>query len=209
MEKSGSKTSQAIKDKCRLITPEFRVSFPHVFKPSAMKGAKPKYSIVMLFNKKQDLTPIKDAIRNAKIAAFGSNQKDWPKDLMSPVTDGDSVKLSKHEGYKGHWAIKASSMEENRPGVVNEEVEEIVNPADFYPGCFARAQVFARVWEFGGKQGIHFILDHVQKTKDGKSLTSRKSASEVFNPISDLDEDDDSSFSEEEDGDEEETHGFK
>ena len=190
------------KDKSRLLTPEFRVSYPHVFKPNSIKGSKPKFSVTMLFSKESDLSPIKNAIKEAKIAAFGPDKSDWPEDLASPVTDGDKPKYADKEGYKGHWAIKASTNEDQRPGVVDENVQPIVDPSKFYPGCFARAYVYAYVWEFGGKQGVGFILDHVQKTKDGKSFGGKKPADQVFTPVNsgaddsdaDVESDDDEDF---------------
>lgn len=181
----GKKEDSAAKDKCRTITPEFRVSYPHLWKPNAMKGSAPKYSVTMLFKKTQDLVAIKAVIKNAKIAEFGDDKANWPDDLESPVIDGDLPKYADKEGYKGCWVIKASSHEQARPTVVDANVDEIVNPADLYPGCYARAQVFARVWTHDetNRQGIHFILDHVQKTKDGKSFSGKKAASEVFSPL--------------------------
>ena len=195
MAKDKPKTD---KDKQRLITPTFRVSYPHVFKASGMKGAEPKFSITMLFPKNADLSGLKRAMKQAKIAQFGPDESDWPDDLESPVVDGDSKKHRDKEGYKGHWAIKASSNADSKPGLVDENAEPIVDAADFYPGCYARAYIFARVWEFGGKQGIHFILDHVQKMKDGKSFGGKKPIDQVFSPVnddgadSDADEDEDS-----------------
>jgi hypothetical protein len=178
------------KDKCRIVTPEFRVSYPHVFKPSVMKGTNnpPKYSITMLFPKDSDLTLIKTAIRDAKIAAFGAKEN-WPDNIMSPVEDGDKptrTGAARGEGYEGHWAIKASTNESQRPSVVDENVQPIIDQADFYPGCFARASVFAYVWEFpknSGRYGVGFILDHVQKLRDGESFGGKKPANEVFSPV--------------------------
>lgn len=178
-------------DNQRILTPEFRVSYPHLFKPNSIKGSAPKYSLTMLFKKTDDLSVIKLAIKHAKIAAFGPNKDTWPDNVESPVTDGDLPKYADKAGYAGHWAIKASSNEENKPGLVDEDVQAIIDPSQFYPGCYARAQVFARVWEFGGKMGVHFILDHVQKTKEGKSFGGKKGASEVFSPISRAAHDDD------------------
>ena len=170
----------------RILTPEFRVSYPHVFKPNAIKGSAPKYSVTMLFPKSADLSSIKLAMKHAKIAEFGPDKANWPAEMMSPVTDGDLPKYAQKEGYKGQWAIKATSNEISKPDVVDfPNANPIINPGDFYPGCYARAQVFARVWEFpegSGRYGTHFILDCVQKTKDGKSFSSKKSAKDVFNP---------------------------
>lgn len=178
------------RDLQRVTTPVFRVSFPHVFKPSAMKGGEPKYSVTMLFKKSQDLAGLKRAMKNAKIAEFGSKEN-WPERLDSPVSDGDE--FPDREGYAGHWIVKATTGADYKPTVVDEDVEEILNPGDFYPGCYAKAQIYARVWTFGKKQGVHFILDMVQKVKDGKPFGGKKAAKDVFAPIGRDEDDDDSS----------------
>lgn len=182
------------KDDCRIITPEFRVSFPHVFKAQAMPGTNnaPKFSVTMLFDKKQDLTAVKKAIRAAKIEKFGADEKKWPKVIKSPVQDGDGeAGMSKKkgepmEGYAGHWVIKASTNENQRPGIVDRNGEEILKESDFYAGCYARAYIYAYVWEFpkgSGKYGVGFILDHLQKLKDGKAFSGKKPVSEVFGAV--------------------------
>lgn len=186
----GKASKETASDTQRIITPMFRVSYPHVFKPNSIKGSDPKYSVTMLFPKSADLSVIKLAMKHAKIAEFGPKKENWPDDLESPVTDGDLPKYADKEGYKGHWAIKASSQESSKPGIVDADGEPIIDSADFYPGCYARAQLFARVWEFGNKQGIHFILDHVQKWKDGKTFSSKKDAKDVFSPIDNEDAND-------------------
>lgn len=185
----------------RIVTPPFRVSYPHLFKANAMKGSAPKYSVTMLFKKSEgdkakDLPEIMAAIRAAKISQFGKDKLNWPK-MASCITDGDDAKFADKEGYKGHWAIKASSIETSKPGLVDEELEPILEQALFYPGCYARAQVFARVWEFpegSGRHGVHFILDNVQKLKDGKPFGGKKSAKDAFGAgaVSDDDSDNDS-----------------
>lgn len=208
------KAAKTDKDLCRIITPEFRVSYPHLFKPNQVKPAdKPKYSITMLYPKDSDLTgqappvsngdgtfkpgparSLKEVIKNAKIAEFGPKEN-WPEGLESPVIDGDNPKFAEKEGYKGHWVIKAATSEDQRPTVVGPDMKPITDPAGIYPGCYARAYVYAYVWEYMGKQGVGFILDHVQKMKDGKSFASKKSVDHVFNPIGaaspDADGDDD------------------
>jgi len=178
-----STAKNKIQDQQRILTPEFRVSFPHLFKPSGFKNSTPKYSVTMLFPKGSDgVKLIQQAIRAAKIAEFGPDKSRWP-DIESCVVDGDNPKYADKEGYKGHWAIKAISNENSKPGLVDQNVEPILDQAKFYPGCYARAYVFARVWEFGGRYGVHFILDHVQKTKDGKSFSGKKPVEQVFQPI--------------------------
>lgn len=203
-------TSKVDKDLSRIITPKFRVSYPHVFKPQAAKpGDDLKYSITMLFPKDKDLMgqtvdgkprSIKEVLKNAKVATFGSKEN-WPEDLISPVTDGDNPKFADKEGYKGHWIIKASSNEDQKPGLVDNENIPITEVSDFYPGCYARAYIFAYTWEYMGKQGVSFILDHVQKLADGKSFGGKKPVEQVFSPISSEEDDHDTDDGDDDDMD--------
>jgi hypothetical protein len=192
------KANKVDKDLSRMITPEFRVSYPHVFKAQAVKPTdKPKFSITMLFPKDKKIVgttvdgtarSIIEVMKNAKIAEFGAKEN-WPVDddgnstLENPVTDGDDPKHKDKEGYKGHWVIKASTSEEQRPTVVGEDMTPMTDPTDFYPGCYARAYIYAYVWEYMGKQGVGFILDHVQKLRDGKSFGGKKPVEQVFSPV--------------------------
>lgn len=186
-----------ITDKQKVVTPEFRVSFPHLFKAQAMPGTanKPKFSISMLFEKDTDLTEVKKAIFAAKRARFGADKTSWPE-IPSAFGDGDGAagldkSKKRREGYAGHWVLKASSGEDNQPVLVNRDGQPIIKAADFYAGCYARAYITAYVWEFpegSGKFGVGFLLDHVQKLRDGKSFSGKKAASEVFGPLTTLDD---------------------
>ena len=187
--------TKEVSEATRIITPEFRVAFPSVFKPTAMPGTNnaPKYSVTMLFKKTDDLTVIKKAIHAAKVAKFGANKDKWPKNIVSPVGDGDGeAGINKktgetREGFEGHYVIKASTNADSQPGIVNRQGEAILSTSEFYPGCYARAYVLAYVWEFpkgSGKFGVGFILDHVQKLRDGKSFSGKKPVDQVFGPLS-------------------------
>lgn len=215
MAPASNNKKKSDKDLCRLITPEFRVSHPHVFKPQAPKPTdKLKYSITMLFPKSSDLVgqaprkdgetvgkprSLKEVIRNAKLAEFGSKEN-WPENLESPVNDGDDQKKYPDKpGYKGHWVIKATTSEDQKPSVVGPVADDygnlipITEPNDLYPGCYARAYIYAYVWTYMNKQGVGFILDHVQKLRDGKSFGGKKPVEQVFSPVevsSDESEDD-------------------
>lgn len=181
MEKKKTKIS----DKQRLLTPTFRVAFPNVFKPTAMKGGAPKYSVVMLFPKDSDLSGLKAAMKEAKIQAFGKDKSRWP-DMESCVKDGDLPSPQSkqiYEGFPGHWAIRATSNENSKPGVFDEQVNPITDASQFYPGCYAIAYCFAYVWEFNGKHGVGFILDHLQKQRDGKAFGGKKPGAQVFKPV--------------------------
>lgn len=192
MAKAKKNTHGITKEMCRMITPEFRVSYPHMFKPQAPEGSKPKYSVTMLFPKDAKIagttvdgeaTTLNKIISNAKTMEFGAKEN-WPDDLKSCVIDGDLPKYQKNEGYAGHWVVKATSNEDAKPGLVDEEMTPITNPADFYPGCYARAYVYARVWEHTtGGSGVQLILDHVQKLRDGKNFGGKAPVDQVFKSV--------------------------
>lgn len=180
-----TKKKTKILDTQRLITPVFRVAFPNVFKAAAMRGGTPKFSVTMLFPKDADLSALRIAMKAAKVQAHGSNKNNWPE-MESPVRDGDKPSPQSgqiYEGFPGHWVIRASSNENSRPGVFDEDVSPIVDPGQFYPGCYAKAYVFAYCWEFGGRHGVGFILDHVQKQRDGKPFGGKKPGEQVFSPV--------------------------
>lgn len=211
-EKTQAKKKK--KDGISLLTPTFRVSYPHVFKPQAMKGGDPKYSIVMLFDKTHDISELQEAIKQVKVDRWGADKDEWPEFKHPVVVNGDKPKHADKEGYKGHWAIKASTGEDRKPGVVDEDVQPIVDPSKFYAGCYARAQVYVTTYdnEFGA--GVRIVLDHVQKVDDGKSFGGKKPADQVFTPVnagkkkskvSDDDDDDFSDDSDDGDGDDDET----
>lgn len=208
------KLTKEEKDLCRIVTPEFRVSYPHVFTPQSPTAKdKKKFSITMLFPKDLEMAglapdkskrTIKGAIKNAKLVTFGPKEN-WPEELLSPLTDGDDPKHKDKLGYKGHWVLKATSNEDQRPTVVgpsNDEygrLVELTKPAELYPGCYARANIFAYPWEFMGKVGIGFILDHVQKLREGEPFGGKKAAEAVFSPLE---------ASQEDDGDDEDNKPF-
>ncbi len=145
----------------KMISPVFRLSHPHLFKAQAPNQRDtPKFQATMLLEKGTDLmgctlaTPevpsvkisLKQLIDNAKIKKFGPKDK-WPKTLKSPVKDGDdpAVHTTKKgeikEGYKGHWAIKMTASEDQRPGVVDVQGTPITNPSDIYPGCYWKENI--------------------------------------------------------------------
>ncbi len=129
-------------DARRDVTPEFRVSFPHVFKAQAMPGTNnaPKYSVTMLFSKDDDLASITKMIHAAKVEKFGADKSKWPKKIKSPVQNGDgeagiAKKTGKRmEGYANSWVLKASTGEDQAPGVVNRQGKEILKASEFYAG---------------------------------------------------------------------------
>jgi hypothetical protein len=165
----------------KIVTPEFRVSFPHVFKPSENNfGGDNKYSIVMLFDKGTDLTPLKEIVEIAISDKWGDKR---PKGIRSPFRDGNE---KDYDGYQDVIFCSATSKE--KPGLVDWNCEPIIEQGEFYGGCYARATIVAFAYDVKGNRGVGLGLQNVQKLRDGAAFTGRTKAEDDFEPIENPDE---------------------
>lgn len=162
-----------------IMTPEFRVSFPNLFRPSRFNEASdPKFSCTMLFPKDADLAPLKREAERAAKEKWGDKV---PKGLKTPFRDQGDFD---HEGYEpGAVFIRASSKQ--RPGVVDKNVQAVVDESEVYPGCFARATVRAYAYDVPGNKGIAFGLQNLQKLRDGDPIHGRSKPEDDFSPVGD------------------------
>ncbi len=174
-----------------LVTGEFRVSFPAVFEPKAFQDQEPKYSVVMLFDKKKsDMSNLKNALVKACIDRWGPKEK-WPKSVMQkwPLKDGDEKEDL--QGYAGHFHATASAKQ--RPGVIDRDKSPITKEDEsFYAGCYARAEVRAFTYPKEGVKGIapgvSIALQNIQKLRDGEAFSGRRKAEDVFDAVEDSSE---------------------
>ncbi len=169
----------ATKSKTKVMTPRFRVSFPDVFVARAMEqGQEPKFAITMLFAKDADLSALKAAAHQAVVDKWGADQAKWPKGLKSPFRDQGDMD---YEGYEaGCTFVRATSKQ--KPGLIGRDNAPL-EPADFYPGCYARATVNAFAYDTKGNKGVSFGLQNIQKLEDGESLGGRSRPEEDFEPV--------------------------
>lgn len=178
----GQEGDEFMGEVTRVLTPEFRASFPKLFKAEAFQeGQDPKYSMVMLFPKKMNPEMQKrfDAMKAMASAAAKAKWGDKiPKNLRSPFRDGSEKDLP---GYEDCIFVSASSK--IKPGLVNEEAEPILSPEDFYPGCYAHAYVTCYAYDMAGNRGVAFGLSTVQKTRDGEAFAPRNNAQDDFAPV--------------------------
>lgn len=171
----------------KIYTPKFRVSFPSVFEARAIgEGDKKKFSLTMLFNIpeiKKDPEQVKlwdGLVRAVKDAA----REEWgdkvPPSLKSPFRDGKEKQ--EYEGYgEGIIFVVASSL--TRPGIVDRNVQRIIDPADFYAGCYARAVVNTYTWKYMGKFGVSIGLQNIQKLEDGDPFGGRGVPEKDFDSV--------------------------
>ena len=159
-----------------IMTPEFRVSFPAVFKPKRQKGddtSEPKYGLTMLFPKGADLSKLKAAAQEAVKEKWGDKP---PKSLRSPFRDQGE---KEYEGYV-EGAVFVSASSKQKPGLVDRQRQDIIDETEFYPGCYARATLRAFAYDNNGNKGVAFGLNNVQKLRDGDPLGGRTRAQDDF-----------------------------
>lgn len=171
-----------------IITPIFRLSFPHVWEKKYNELAKrDQFDITMMFDKKNstiDLKPMFDLMKKVAVHRFGNNCKG----LMTPFKDGDTHKAQsgelikeKNPMYEGHMIL--SSWSKNQPGVVNGKNQIILNHDEIYGGCFCRAQLNCYAYEMGSNRGVSFGLMNLQKIKDGDPFGGRQRPEDAFSPV--------------------------
>lgn len=200
----------------KAMTPECRLSYPHLFKPQSSNPKNPpKFSVTLLIPKGTDMMgttlpiynadrtqvikpaepiPLSRLVNNAAIMKWGPKEN-WPPGLKKSHRDGDdpAVHTTKkgqiRDGYKGHWVFKADSIETNNPFVVDEKNRPITDASVIYPGCYVIAYVYAYAWTHAeGGEGVKLILNGIKKIRDGKAFGGQLSAEEVFGPISDIED---------------------
>ena len=174
----------------KVNTPQFRVAFPQVFQPKKNDlNGKDEYSVVALFAPGTDLKALKIAAQEAIIKKFGADKAKWPKGMRSPFRDqGDREKenddgvMVMPQGYvKG--AIYLNLRSSQKPGVVDNQVQDIIDSSEFYGGCYAIASINAYAYNQKGNKGVSFGLGNIQKIKDGDAFGNRTKPEEDFTAV--------------------------
>ena len=149
----------------------------------------PKYSVCLLIPKsdKATLKKINAAIEAAKQAGASLWGGKVPNNLKTPLRDGDDERPDQPE-YENCYFINASSK--TAPGVVDKDVQPILDSTEIYSGCYARASVNFYPFSKAGNKGIACGLNNVQKIADGDYLGGRSRAEDDFDAIEDDDDED-------------------
>jgi hypothetical protein len=166
-----------------VITPKARVSFPNVFKARSFQDAEglaKSFQVDLIFDeadlaqeykgKKRQTVSLKKAVHNVKLDQWGANKDKWPS-FAHPVFKKGDARTNKdgevYQGYEGKIFLTAKCGEKFPPKVILADG----TPADeksFYGGCYARAQLIARPYDFGGNRGVRFLLLQLMKVEDGE-----------------------------------------
>jgi len=171
----------------KIVTPKFTTCFPAIFRPKEFNG-KEKYQVTMVFKKGSDLSALKELIKETAVESFGS-----AKGVELPLKDGNKKDLEKYPIFENSVFVQAATQ--FQPGLVDQKRQPILDEADFYAGCEARAQISAYAWTYQKRKGISFNLINVQKMSDGEKLGGSKAVEDVFSDVeSDSSSDDDLGF---------------
>ena len=174
----------------KVITGKVRFSYVKIFKSRAFQaGQDAKYSICLLIPKedKATLKKIKAAIDEAiqeGIASKWGGKK--PANLKLPLRDGDDERAEEAEEYEGMYFLNANSTQ--KPGIVDKDLNEILDPDEVYSGCWGRASINFYAFNTNGNKGIACGLNNLQKLRDGEPLGGKSRAEDDF---ADMDDDDD------------------
>ena len=169
--------SQTTKEK--VVTGKVRFSYANVFSPkAAQEGATPKYSVSIIIPKSDtktisDINAAFEKVKAASASLFGGSV---PKMLKGGLRDGDAEKDD--AAYANSYFINANSV--NKPGVVDNDLNPIIDPSEFYSGCYGRASITFYPYNSNGSKGIACGLNNIQKTEDGEQLGGGSSAASDF-----------------------------
>jgi hypothetical protein len=151
----------------KVVTEEVRLSYVNLFEPkSIVEGGPLKYGVSVLIDKSNKALVKKIETAIQKTISEGQAVLKTTKGLSTPLRDGDEEKDS--EEYENCFFINVSNK--NKPIVVDEDRQDIINPRDVYSGCYGRVSMTFFAYNKAGKKGIGVSLNAVQKTGDGESL---------------------------------------
>lgn len=174
----------------KVVTGKVRFSYANVFEPKAINNSEPKYSVSIIIPKsdKATINKIKTAIN--KVKEEGKSAK-WagkiPKNLKEPLRDGD-IDREDDEAYADSYFINCNSS--RKPGVVDKNLNPIIDPDEFYSGCYGRASIMFFPYNSNGNIGIGAGINNIQKLSDGERLAGGSTPDQDFG-ADDFDDDDD------------------
>lgn len=164
----------------QFVTPAFRASYAFVLSPRPTEaGKKPKYGVCMMFPKNKPEN--KEFLRKLKIACERLAKEKYPQGIPRkvnywPLRDGDTERDG--EEFKGMYFLNAGSY--RRPGIVDKDLNPIMDEEEFYSGCWARATIVPFFYDTNGNKGVAIGLNNLQKLRDDETLAGGSSAEEDF-----------------------------
>lgn len=172
----------------KVVTGKVRLSYVHLFEAfTNLEGQDAKFSTVILIPKSDKATMAKlgaaqkAALESGKDSKFGGK---IPTNWKNTIKDGDEdADLDRNPEFAGHWYLSVSSK--TRPGIVDKDLNPILDSTEVYSGCYARVSINCFPYTAKGNKGVSFGLNHVQKLADGDFLGGRSKAEDDFDVVDD------------------------
>jgi hypothetical protein len=167
-------------DNGSVTTGEVRLAFNDLFKKRKYdEDSREVFSCVLLFPPDYDLAPIKKMLRDAVFSAFGKDAKLSDRGYPLKECHGE------YDGYDEGWhSMRCSNGYPIQ--VVDQNVQPLMDldGSVIFSGCYIRANLSPYTWhnKKGGK-GVSVNVNALQLLRKGESLTGRKPADELFEPI--------------------------
>lgn len=166
----------------KVITEKVRFSYANVWEPKSINGGDEKYSVSLIIPKsdKTTIKRINAAIEEAKKEGLSKLGGKIPANLKTPMRDGD-VDRPDDEAYADSYFVNANSN--TKPGIVDRNVQAILDQSEFYSGCYGRASIVFYAYNANGNKGIACGLQNLQKLEDGEPLGGRSRAEDDFESV--------------------------
>lgn len=172
-------------------TPRARVIWCRLFEAEAMEEGNDKsFSVGLLFKGGKNLKALYAAEKAAIRDKWGDKP---PKRLKSPFRDGSDFSDDYDYIDDDDVIIVARRYEKyGAPAIVDQNVEPIESPSEFYSGCWAIADIEFYGYDRTSAKGVAVILNCIQKVKDDEPLGGGKvDPKDSFKPVETDDDDDD------------------
>lgn len=157
--------------------------------PPAGSQGKPRYSIVLLYDKKDAaklLAPLQAAAAEVAEAKWPSKGAQVVKAMRYPViADGDE-RYPDDGAFKGKVFVRASTQADptrRPPGVVNGRMERLLDDEHAFSGCKFKVEVRLFPFDKAGNRGVGVGLNNVQVVAEGERLDGRRAPEDVFEAV--------------------------
>lgn len=177
----------------KVITGKVRFSYVNIFKSRAFQaGQDAKYSVCLLIPKEDKATikkikaAIDAAVQDGISSKWGGKK---PANLKQPLRDGDAERADEAPEYEGMYFLNCNST--RKPGIVDKDLNEILDPDEVYSGCWGRASINFFPFNTNGNKGVGVGLDNIQKLKDDDRLGAARASAESDFGGDDFEDDED------------------
>jgi len=162
----------------KVVTGKVRGAYVNVFSPRLNKlNGRTEYSMTLLIPKSDNYTLdlIQKATDDAIFQKWNGNK---PAKIRLPLRDGDAE--DKGPEYKGHYFLNVKAKEDRKPGVVDRNVQPVLDAGEFRSGDYCLVSMNSFAYDQAGNRGVSFGLNNVQVLEKGDPLSAQSRAEDDF-----------------------------